>query len=544
MAELMFGIEAHRGLLVLTGEAGTGKTTLMRHFLQWLNVRHFSSAYVFHAHLDPRDLYEFILRDFGVAVESTRKSELLTALHRWLLLRQSAGDSPVIVIDEAQALSLRTLNELTSMLNLENSGGKLLQIVLAGQPELDEKLREPESRSLRQRIMVRCRLPLLTVDETGEYIESRLRGAGSPLAASTQIFPRQTVETIYSFARGIPRVVNLLCEHGLVGAYADHRTTVCPQNIRRAAAEFDLVGAPFSPVQSHIVLREPATLTEIEPILLDEAPQSASTTGLVTAANVDVEQSVVAESKDESFVQRTPLEGVSEAPLVEKLPEPVESNSASDVTAARSELVAAAASVQELPSGQSKEDLPEPLLEVRPAVAPVEELRVANKSNGVEDVAAATSELVAAAVFFETLPEHAGLEKEAGVLPPSRALAAEQPEIVPVVAAREATPKQAMPRTVVRPPRAYAWRKHRNVNALQRYWQEVGSSFVRDWRRFFRSVVPQTVTIPAFSSFDGESIRQKVMEPLRGWLAKPFKFRSALRTKSHPRATDKNSRRK
>lgn len=538
MAELMFGVEARRGLLVLTGEAGTGKTTLMRHFLQWLTTRHFSSAYIFHAHLDPRDLYEFILRDFGVPVESTRKSELLVSLHRWLLLRQTAGDSPVMVIDEAQALSLRTLNELTSMLNLENSGGKLLQIVLAGQPELDEKLRQPESRALRQRIMVRCRLPLLTVDETGEYIESRLRGAGSSLAASTQIFPRQTVETIYSFARGIPRVVNLLCEHGLVGAYADHRTTVCPQNIRRAAAEFDLVGAPFSPVQSHLVLREPAALTEIAPIPLDEAPPAART-GEVVAAAAWEESPAVVECTATADVVRPPLEVITVTAAFEALGEPAESR-VEESAAPPSESVAAAALIEELPGVQSKdvEDLAEPPLEPGTAAASVEELSVADDCKGEEDVAAATSELVAAAAFFEALPAPAELEAQ----PSSDSARDVAPRIATVAAAREATPKQPTTRTVVSQPRTYAWRRHREITAFQRYWQEVASSFIRDWRQLFRSVVPQTVTIPAFSSFGGESIRQKVMEPLRGWLAKPFNFRSTPRTKRHPLSADKNSR--
>ncbi len=243
IAELMFGIEGHRGLLVLTGEAGTGKTTLMRHFLRWLGDRKYSSAYIFHSHLESAELFEFILRDFGVPVESTKKTDLLATLHHWLHGRHADGDTPVVIIDEAQALSLRTLSELTSLLNLENSNGKLVQVVLAGQPELEEKLRRPELRALRQRIMVRCRLPLLTLEETSDYITARMRGAG---AADGSAFPADTVQSIYSYARGIPRVVNLLCEHALIGAYADRHTVVTPTNIRRVAADFDMTGEPFA----------------------------------------------------------------------------------------------------------------------------------------------------------------------------------------------------------------------------------------------------------------------------------------------------------
>jgi len=317
LAELMFGIESHRGLLVVTGEAGTGKTTLMRHFLQWLKDRQFSSSYIFHSHLDPTGLLEFILRDFGVPVlESTKKSDLLAALHRWLHLRQAEGDSPVIVIDEAQALSLRTLSELNLLLNLENVRGKLVQIVLAGQPELEEKLRRPESRAVRQRIMVRCRLPLLSLEETEEYIESRLRGAGGAVGSGAKVFPLGTVQTVYSYARGVPRIVNLLCEQALIGAYADRQTVVFPQNVRRAAAEFDLVGAPYAVQQPQVALPAASgtTLPQALPVEKVELVSSAATSE-APAAEQKVE--VAAAS-----IVGTPAEPVFEAPLLTAQPRP------------------------------------------------------------------------------------------------------------------------------------------------------------------------------------------------------------------------------
>lgn len=239
IAELMFGVQSRRGLHVLTGEAGTGKTTLLRYFLQWLAERRYSSSYVFHSHLASAELFEFVLRDFGVPVESSKKTDLIAALQQWLLSRQGVGDTPVLIIDEAQALSIRTLSELRLLLNLENSNGKLLQIILAGQPELVEKLHRPELSALRQRMMAHCRLPVLTLEDTTEYIDARLRGAG---ASDPRIFSPETVQTLYSFARGIPRVTNLLCERAMSCAYAERHTVVSPANVRKVAAEYDLEG--------------------------------------------------------------------------------------------------------------------------------------------------------------------------------------------------------------------------------------------------------------------------------------------------------------
>jgi general secretion pathway protein A len=270
--ELQGGIESHRGLLVLTGEPGTGKTLLIRQILQWLSSKKFSTSYIFHSHLNSAGLFEFILNDFGIKTESSRKTEFLAALHRWLQVRQAEGDSPIVVIDEAQALSVRALSELSLLLNLESSSGKLLQVLLVGQTELEEKLRRAELRQLRQRIAVRCRLPLLSLEETEEYIVTRLRIAG---AARLDIFPPEALQTLYSYAQGVPRVINLLCEKALQAAYAENQTVVTPLIMRHAASGFDFAfephGAPLPEFSLQTSLTVPLAGPDVTPFPLPAA---------------------------------------------------------------------------------------------------------------------------------------------------------------------------------------------------------------------------------------------------------------------------------
>src|SRR6516162_1986559 len=193
LAELLFGIETRQGLLVLTGEAGTGKTNLLNQILEWLHRLGRSSAYIFHTHLEPIGLLRFILSDFGVPCLSKSKSNLIIALHTWLLQRHAAGDLPVLILDEAQALPSHTLDELRLLLNLETPRGKLLQIILSGQPELDEKLRSPALGQLRQRIMFHARLSLITPHETASYIPNQLVVAG---CSDSSLFPDQVIQDI------------------------------------------------------------------------------------------------------------------------------------------------------------------------------------------------------------------------------------------------------------------------------------------------------------------------------------------------------------
>jgi general secretion pathway protein A len=243
LAELLFAIQARQGLVLFTGESGSGKTTLLKQLLETLCNQNVSTAYVFHSRLDVEDLFRFILEDFGVTCNSSRKGDVIQALHQWLLQRNMAGDTPVIIIDEAQTVPVRTLDELRLLLNLESSNGKLVQIVLAGQSELDEKMRRMELRQLRQRVMFRCRLPLLSPVETSAYIQSRLANAGG---AESRLFPEETVAAIYGYSKGTPRAINLLGEHALINAYAEQKRSISPEDIVHIASDFDLIDNPLS----------------------------------------------------------------------------------------------------------------------------------------------------------------------------------------------------------------------------------------------------------------------------------------------------------
>ena len=247
LSQLVFGIASRQGMMVLTGEPGTGKTTILHYLLEWLNQHNYSTSYVFHTLVPSTDLLRLILRDFGVQCSSNHKSELLVALKEWLVVRNAAGDCPVIIIDEAQALTSRALDELRMLLNLEIPGVKLVQLVLAGQPQLEEKLKWRKLAQLRQRMMCHCRLPALSLEETAGYIGTRLAGAG---VEGSGLFPRETVEEVFRYSKGVPRVIHLLCEHALLAAYADRRNSIASSDVLRVARQFDLAGDVGVPAEA------------------------------------------------------------------------------------------------------------------------------------------------------------------------------------------------------------------------------------------------------------------------------------------------------
>jgi general secretion pathway protein A len=234
---LMYGIQTRKGFITLTGEVGTGKTTLINRLLDWLHHRRARTAFLFNSRMNSSQLFDFILAEFDIPCESKSKSQQLLKLNHWLLERYRDGETVVLIIDEAQNLTYPVLEEIRLLTNLETSTEKLLQIVLSGQPELEEKLKLPQLRQLRQRIMLRCRTTPLSEDQTREYIAERLRIAG---ASGDPIFSTKTIEAIHVYSMGIPRVINLLCEHSLVNGFVEQQRPIQAKIVEDVAHEFQL----------------------------------------------------------------------------------------------------------------------------------------------------------------------------------------------------------------------------------------------------------------------------------------------------------------
>jgi general secretion pathway protein A len=250
LAGLTYGVLRRKGFILLTGEVGTGKTTLLNKLLDHLNRQRVSTAFIFNSRLNVTQFFDFLLSDFGIPCEDiaprTMKSQGLRRLNQWLLERYQAGETAVLIVDEAQNLSSQVLEEIRLLTNLETSTDKLLQIVLSGQPELEHKLSRPELRQLRQRITLRCKTHPLTAEEVRGYILRRLQlamrsnGSAGVTASAAAVFSNEAIARVHHHSRGIPRVINLLCEHALISAYAQQRKPIPPEIVDEVAREFQL----------------------------------------------------------------------------------------------------------------------------------------------------------------------------------------------------------------------------------------------------------------------------------------------------------------
>jgi general secretion pathway protein A len=215
-ANLQYGIENGKGIVVVTGEVGTGKTTVLRSMLQSLD-RSVMAAYIFNPLLATTEFFDLLAGEFRMRPQSS-KASMLRLLGNVLMSRHAQGHRTVLVVDEAHLLPHHLLEEIRLLSNFETNREKLLQIILCGQPELQDILGQPELRQLKQRVSLRCSIKMLTPHETGEYIRWRLRIAG---CTSENLFERDAIKTVHRFAGGIPRIINNICDNALLTGFSE-----------------------------------------------------------------------------------------------------------------------------------------------------------------------------------------------------------------------------------------------------------------------------------------------------------------------------------
>jgi general secretion pathway protein A len=233
-AHLLYGIDNHAGFILLTGEIGTGKTTVLRTLLSQLDKTTVRSALILNPCLSAPELLASINRELGIDWEGLNASQLLDSLNRFLLAENRSGHTVALVIDESQNLEPSVLEQIRLISNLETETDKLIQIVLAGQPELADILQKPELRQFGQRITVRYHLSAMDFDDTRAYIEHRLEVAGGLRAAT---FTRGAMKKLFSYSRGIPRLINIVCDRALLIGYIDESREISTSMAARAIAE-------------------------------------------------------------------------------------------------------------------------------------------------------------------------------------------------------------------------------------------------------------------------------------------------------------------
>lgn len=240
-ATLQYGIESGKGIVVVTGEVGTGKTTILRSMLQSLD-RSILAAYIFNPLLSSKDFFDLLATEFRIPPQQS-KAAMLRRLGELLVTRHKRGLNTVLVIDEAHLLPPHLLEEIRLLSNFETTREKLLQIILCGQPELHASLAQPEQRQLKQRISLKCSIKTLAQRETAEYIRWRLRVAK---AQNENLFEPESVKLIHQLSGGIPRIINNICDNALLTGFSEESRTITVEIVRQVADDLDLAPVDYS----------------------------------------------------------------------------------------------------------------------------------------------------------------------------------------------------------------------------------------------------------------------------------------------------------
>ncbi len=237
LANLIYGVTSRKGFIMLTGEVGTGKTTLLECLRDYLTSHHTPFGFIFNSRLTPQQFFEMVAWDFDLECDRSSKTEVLFALNNLLLERANQNQTTALIVDEAQNLDWEVLEEIRMLGNLENRRGKMIQIIISGQPELERKLEEPNYRQLRQRIGLRCRLRPFSPAETAAYIATRLSRAGM---REQTAFPPDVLLEIHKRTQGIPRLINLVSDNLLLTAFAMEKRQASIEMLDEVTRDMDL----------------------------------------------------------------------------------------------------------------------------------------------------------------------------------------------------------------------------------------------------------------------------------------------------------------
>lgn len=237
LANLTYGVQSRKGFIVLTGEVGTGKTTMLECLRDFLSAQYVEFASLFNSRLTVEQFFEFLAYDFDLRCNRLSKTEVLLSLNHLLIDRASAGRTTVLIVDEAHNLEWDVLEEIRLLGNLENRRGKLLQIILAGQQELDIKLERPEYRQLKQRITLRCRLRGFSLQDTFAYVNTRMARGG---LVNQTVISGELIDEIQFRSQGIPRLINTICDNLLLTAFAMETKIATPEMLDEVTADMHL----------------------------------------------------------------------------------------------------------------------------------------------------------------------------------------------------------------------------------------------------------------------------------------------------------------